>query len=246
MKYIGIITAENDEYEAIRKILDEEAEIQTINGTEVLIGKIQTKDCIIALSGVGKVNVARMTQLLLDNFDIEYIINVGISCSLTFDLNIGDIVIGKTVVQHDFDITAFGHSKGFIPQIGNEVDSDFDLVNSFEKALGNSEKRLYNIKTGIVATGDIFVTEIAMQNKISAKFRADCADMEGAAIAQVCKLNNIPFIIIKSISNSSNGKNLIDYRQNLKLASKRIANVIREFFIRERELDEIEKLENEE
>lgn len=87
----------------------------------------------------------------------------------------------------------------------------------------------YKIKKGIIATGDIFCTDIEMKNKIFSKFDADCVEMEGAAIAQVCYLDNIPFIVIRSISDSPNGNNAIVFDEFVKLASKRCAEILKEF-----------------
>ena len=209
-------------------------DLKTINGLTIYIGKINSKNCVLTRSGTGKVNAARVAQILIDNFDIEYIINVGVAGALNYKLNIGDIVISKKVVQHDFDITAFGHSKGFIPGVGNEVLADYELVQKFKTAIDNLDQRLYNIIFGTVATGDIFVTEVAMKDKIASKFKADCVEMEGAAIAQICKLSEVPFIIIRSISDSPNGDNVKDYNEYIKLASKRSASILKEFFANEK------------
>ena len=233
MKYVGIITAMDEELEAVKKIMDEESEIQSINGVDIVVGKIQNVYCLLTKSGAGKVNAARTTQILIDKYDISYIINVGVAGAITYKLQIGDIVIGKKVVQHDFDITAFGHSKGYIPGVGNEMLCDSGLVSKFEKITENVEEKVYNVISGTIATGDIFVTEVAMKDKIASKFKADCVEMEGAAIAQICELDGIPFIIIRSISDSPNGKNATDYNQYIKLASKRSANLLKEFFINE-------------
>ena len=237
MKYVGIITAENEELEAVKKIMEEEKEFKYINGMELIIGKIQSKNCVLTKSGVGKVNAARTTQILIDKFDIEYVINVGVAGALNYKLDIGDVVIGTKVVQHDFDITAFGHSKGYVPGVGNEVLCDRELVDKFKVAIDNLEKRMYNIEYGTIATGDIFVTEVAMKDKIRSKFKADCVEMEGGAIAQICKLADVPFIAIRSISDSPNGNNENDYNQYLKLASKRSANMLKKFFIKEGDVE---------
>ena len=234
MKYVGIITALEEEFEDVRKMM-EEKERKNILGVEVVIGKIQDIDCILTISGAGKVNAARTTQILIDKFEIEYIINIGVAGALGYNIKIGDVIIGKKIVQHDFDITAFGHSKGYVPGVGNEIKSDSELVKKFESAIDDLENRTYNIITGIIATGDIFVTEVAMKDKIASKFRADCVEMEGAAIAQICKLSNVPFIVIRSISDIPNGKNEKDYNNNIKLASKRSANILKEFFVKQNE-----------
>ena len=92
------------------------------------------------------------------------------------------------------------------------------------------QDREFNIKIGIIASGDIFCTEIKMKEKIRAKFDADAIEMEGAAIAQVCKLDNIPFLVIRSISDKPNGDNNITFDQFLEKASKRCAKIIKELF----------------
>lgn len=227
MKPIGIIVAMDEEREAILNIMTE-VKVEQIYNLRFLTGKIQEKDCILVKSGVGKVNAARTTQVMLQNFAIQYVINLGAGGAINGLLNIGDVLLGKQVLQHDFDITAFGHSKGYITGIGNAIICDRDLVDQFEKILKLIPERNYQIKTGIIATGDIFCTESWMKDKIRAKFNADVVDMECAAIGQVCYLDNIPFIAIRAISDTPNGKNASTFDENLKLASKRCANILKE------------------
>lgn len=228
MQEIGIVVAMEEEREAIVKIMTE-IKIEQIYNLKFLRGKIQEKNCILVKSGVGKVNAARTTQVMLQNFDIQYVINLGAGGSVNQVLNIGDVLIGKQVVQHDFDITAFGHSKGYITGIGNAIICDRNLVDELEQIIKSIPERNYQIKLGIIATGDIFCTESWMKNKIRAKFDADVVDMECAAIGQVCYLDNVPFMAIRSISDTPNGKNASTFDENLKLASKRCANILKEF-----------------
>ena len=228
MKKIGIIVAMEEELEAIENIMTN-MDIKQIYNLRFLIGKIQGKDCVIVRSGVGKVNAGRTTQVMIDNFDLECIINLGAGGSVNEMLNIGDVLIGKKVIQHDFDITAFGHSKGYITGVGDKIVCDDKLINKFEQVINTMEDRNYNIKIGIIATGDIFCTDVSMKDNIRAKFDADVVDMECAAIAQVCYLDNIPFVVVRSISDTPNGKNATTFDENLKLASKRCANILKEF-----------------
>lgn len=228
MKEIGIIVAMNEEREAILNIMDD-VTVEQVYNLRFLKGTIKGKKCILAKSGVGKVNAARTTQAMIDKFDIQYVINLGAGGSVNSMLNIGDVVVGKHVVQHDFDITAFGHSKGYITGVGNNVICDRDLVDEFEQIIRGLPERSYNIKLGIIATGDIFCTDQIMKDKIRSKFNADVVDMECAAIAQTCYLDNVPFIVIRSISDTPNGKNASTFDENLKLASKRCANILKEF-----------------
>ncbi|MGN1297425.1 MAG: 5'-methylthioadenosine/adenosylhomocysteine nucleosidase [Clostridia bacterium] len=228
MKKIGIIVAMEEECEAIESIMTN-IERKDIYDLSFIVGKIKERECVLVKSGVGKVNAARTTQVMIDHFKIEYIINLGSAGAINDQLDIGDILIGKHVVQHDFDITAFGHSKGYITGVGNNVECDKDLIVKFEDVIKNISERNYKIKLGIVATGDIFCTDVAMKDKIRAKFNADVVEMECAAIAQVTYLNSIPFIVVRSISDTPNGKNASTFDENLKLASKRCADILREF-----------------
>lgn len=215
-----------EEFEEIQNIM-KNCDEKRIKEISFITGKIEGQNCVIVQSGIGKVNSARITQMMIDNFDIEYIMNLGSAGALNPMLKIGDIVIGDELVQHDFDITAFGHAKGYITGVGDRVYSDKYLIEKFENAIENLEDRNYEIKTGTIASGDIFCTEIEMKNQIYANFKADCVEMEGAAIAQVSYLNNIPFIVIRSISDTPNGNNAITFDQFVELASKRCARILK-------------------
>lgn len=228
MKYIGIIVAMDEEKEEILNLM-KETKVKQIYDLRFIIGKIRNKNCVLIKSGIGKVNAARTTQILIDNFDLECVINAGAAGAINYLLNIGDVVIAKHVVQHDFDITAFGHSKGYITGVGDKIICDRELVSTFENMIKNMDERVYNIKIGVVASGDIFCTQIEMKNKINAKFNADVVDMECASVGQVCYLDDIPFISIRCVSDIPNGGNQTTFDENLKLASKRCANIINEF-----------------
>ncbi|MCI8700375.1 MAG: 5'-methylthioadenosine/adenosylhomocysteine nucleosidase [Clostridia bacterium] len=228
MKKIGIIAAMEEEKNAIKNIMKniKENKIYELIFTE---GTINEEQCVLVESGVGKVNSSRTTQIMIDKYDIKYIINVGSAGSLVEELNIGDIVIGRKIIQHDFDITAFGHKKGYISNIGECVLSDEKLINKFEKILKEIDEKEIKTKIGTIATGDIFCTETKMKNKIKEKFNADAIEMEAASIAQVCYLDKIPFIILRSISDTPNGKNKITFEEYLELASKRCAEMLEKF-----------------
>ena len=229
MKEYGIIAAMKEEMQEIKNIMQEIKE-EKIYELTFIKGKINDKNIVLVEAGVGKVNAARVTQILIDKFDVQAIINVGSAGSANDELDIGDIVIGKKIVQHDFDITAFGHPKGYISNVGQYVESDAQLINKMEQTINKLDQNEFKIKIGTIASGDIFCTELQMKNKIRTKFNADAIEMEGAAIAQVCKLDNIPFIIIRSISDKPNGNNEITFDKFLEKASKRCAIIIKEFF----------------
>lgn len=230
MKKYGIIAAMREEMQEIKKIMTdtEEKNIYELTFTK---GKINKTEVILVEAGVGKVNAARTTQILIDNFEIDAIINIGSAGSANDELDIGDIVIGKKLVQHDFDITAFDHPKGFISNVGQYVESDSKLIERMKQTIVELQDKEFKIKIGTIASGDIFCTEIKMKEKIRSKFEADAIEMEGGAIAQVCKLDEVPFIVIRSISDSPNGNNNITFDQFLEKASKRCAIIIKKFMM---------------
>lgn len=224
MKYIGIIAAMNEEVAAIKKIMDK-VSVKKIYNLEIITGTINKKEVVLVKCGVGKVNAARTTQILIDNFNLEYIINVGTAGSLNENIEIGDIVIGEKLVEHDVDITAGGHEKGYITNIGKYFYSDQNLINKSKMIIENMNED-FKAVIGLIATGDVFVQDIKIKDEIKKEFNADCTEMEGAAIAQVCTLDNVPFIVIRSISDKPNGKNAIDFEKYLELACERYAKFI--------------------
>ena len=145
MKKYGIIAAMQEEMQEIKKIMTEteERKIYELTFTK---GKINNTEVVLVEAGVGKVNAARTTQILINNFDIEAIINVGSAASANDELDIGDIVIGKKLVQHDFDITAFGHPKGFISNVGQYVESDSKLIEKMEQTIVDLQDKEFKIK----------------------------------------------------------------------------------------------------
>ena len=237
MDKIGIVVAIKEKKNAVQELM-KDVDLEECYELDFYKGKIQGKKCVLVQSGVGKVNAARTTQILIDKYKVDRVINVGAAASINPMLNIGDVLIGKYVVQHDFDITAFGHSKGYITGVGNNVRCDSDFLYKVEEKLEEEKKfskkdedknkRDYNVKIGIVATGDVFCSEVDMRDEIRGTFNADAVDMECGAIGQVCYLDNVPFIVIRGISDTPDGNNAGTFDKNLELASKRCSEVLNE------------------
>lgn len=223
MKRIGIIFAMEEELKELLKYLNIEKEYNIFDLT-FYEGKIHEIECILVKCGVGKVNAARTTQILIDNIKVDYIFNIGVAGGVSDILKVGDIVIGENLVQHDFDITAFNHEKGYIPEIGVYVKSDEYLYTIANNVL--RENNEINVVSGVIASGDIFCTELTMGQKINRKFNALCVEMEGASIAQICHLCHIPFLVLRSISDTPNNNNVITYEEFLEISSKNIANAM--------------------
>ena len=214
-----------EELDALKKYLNIENEY-SIFELKFYEGTISGVECVLVQCGVGKVNAARVTQILIDNIKVDYIFNIGVAGGVDEGLNVGDIVVGEKLVQHDFDITAFNHEKGYIPSVGTYIDCDTYLVTIADRVL----KKMDNVgyKRGVIASGDIFCTEIKMSQKINSKFNALCVEMEGASIAQVCYLSHIPFLIIRSISDVPNNNNAITYEEFLISSCDIVANVMKD------------------
>lgn len=209
----------NEELNAIMKYLTIDKK-KLIYDLEFIEGKIKGINCVLVEGGIGKVNASRATQVLIDNYQIDYIFNIGVAGGVDSSLKVGDIVVGEKLVQHDFDITAFNHEKGYIPNIGG------NYIEASNKLIELSKKSLLPVKYGVIASGDIFCTDVKMSNKINSKFKALCVEMEGAAIAQVCYLCKIPFLIIRSISDVPNNDNTKSYEEFLLESSSKVADYL--------------------
>ena len=183
--------------------------------------------CFLVESGMGKVNAARSTQILIDKMNVDIILNVGVAGSVSRDINKCDIVIGEKLVQHDFDLTLLNFEKGLIPNVGKYVDCDENLVK-----IAKNVKMDTKVVSGIISSGDIFISEEKMGAKINKKFGALCVEMEGASIAQVCHLCNIPFLVIRAISDSPYEKdNHLTFEEFLNISSAMVSGFVEQFLV---------------
>lgn len=223
---IGIITAVNTERDAV---LQEMTQIKTFNIYNIVFheGFINHTPCITAMSGVGKVNAARCTQLMIDQYKPDKIVNVGSAGALHPDINIGDVVISTTCIQHDLDLTVFGIRKGaFDNQEAGFFKADPDFAGLCAEAIQNCIGNDFKVFSGPIVTGDQFNDSIEKKNQLFEEFGAYCNEMEGAAVAQVCALCEIPFVVIRSISDKPGKNSKVMYQDFKELASKRCANFL--------------------
>ena len=197
MKTIGIIGAMEEEIISIKEKMDI-ISAKNIVGVDFYMGKMNGTSIILVRSGIGKVNAAICVQALVDLYAVDYVINVGVAGALSKDLDIGDIVVSTDLVQHDMDTSAFGDPLGTIPRM---AESFFPADPELQKiALTAGETIGAKMVTGRIASGDCFVSDNARKQKIQSLFKAQCVEMEGAAIAHACYLNKIPFVVIRAIS----------------------------------------------
>ncbi|MBR3162994.1 MAG: 5'-methylthioadenosine/adenosylhomocysteine nucleosidase [Clostridia bacterium] len=228
MKKIGIVCAMKVEKVAIEEKMTQKTN-ETIYNLPFVIGYIGNTECILVQSGVGKVNAARTTQILIDKYKPEIIINAGVGGSLNPELNIGDVVISKQVFQHDFDITAFDHKKGYVPEVGDYIECDKNLLGIFYNVINQIENESFKTKIGIISSGDQFYTEIDKMKEIHNLFNTDIADMECSSIAQVAYLDNVPFIGIRSVSDGMEKDKISTYKENVEYASEISSKIVEEF-----------------
>ncbi|MGB7605822.1 MAG: 5'-methylthioadenosine/adenosylhomocysteine nucleosidase [Lutisporaceae bacterium] len=221
---IGIIGAMKEEKDAILSLM-QRVELIEHYGVKFYLGTINNQSCILSKSGVGKVNAARNTQIMIDKFNPACIINIGSAGALEPSLEIGDIVISDNCIQHDADITAFGHPKGYIAGL-RYIEADAGLIERCKKAIELSLDNKYKIYIGTVASGDQFISSLEKKQELHKDFNAWCVEMEGAAIAQVCHLCNVPFVVIRSISDKATKGNTIEFREFLKLSADRCAHFV--------------------
>ena len=192
-------------------------------------GKISNKKVIAVKCGIGKVNAARTTQILIDKFDVDKIINIGAAGGVNPELKIQDIVIGERLVQYDFDVSSSGdYEKGEIQGVGKYIKSDYELINVCRRVLEKRIEKDVNVIIGTIATADIFCSDPEDARKARQEFEADCVEMEGAAVAQVCYLDKVPFLVIRGISDTPDGENEMEYYTYCHIAAKRAADLLQD------------------
>jgi len=185
-------------------------------GMDFACGKLGKAEVVVVKCGVGKVNAALCVQILADFFEVTHIINTGVAGALNEKLDIGDILISLDALQHDVDVTALKYAAGQIP--GMPVlafPADKVLISQAERtadALKN-EPGFSGVSflRGRVVSGDIFVSDGDKKRELIERFRGDCCEMEGAAIAQAAYANGLPYVILRAISDRANGGALVDY-----------------------------------
>ncbi len=194
-----------EELLSIIKILNLKTEIIKRGVFTINIAKYKGKKLILILSGIGKVNAAIATQYLIDEFKLNFILNVGVAGSLSKDLTFGDVVIATDLVQHDVDATAFGYPLGQIPRIDSfSFSADNKLI---EKYFNSSHNNPFKIVAGRIISGDKFIDNHEQVIFLKDTFNALACDMEGAAIAHVAHINKISFIIIRALSDQAGQDN---------------------------------------
>ncbi len=214
----GIIGAMEVE---VRLLLDHMTDdvMTQVSGTEFHEGHIAGVPVVVVRCGIGKVNAAMITQTVIDRFGATHVINTGVAGALDASLEVGDIVVSVDAVQHDMDVTGLGYVRGLVPEMTNLTieggkaffEADERLRALVVKAAAEAAPEVTAIE-GRIASGDLFVCEDADRKRILDTFGAHCCEMEGAAIAQVCWRNGVPFVIVRAMSDKADDTSKDSYR----------------------------------
>lgn len=222
---LGIIGAMDVEVAEVKEAM-QGVEVKTMAGMDFYKGTLKGKEAVVVRSGIGKVNAAVCTQVLVDHFGVTAVINTGIAGSLKNEIEIGDVVLSTDTVQHDMDATGFGYPAGEIPQMECSVfPADETLIKLAENCCKEVNPEI-GVFTGRIVSGDQFVSDRVKKDWIAETFGGFCTEMEGAAIAQAAYLNHIPFLIIRAISDKADNSATMDYSEFEARAVRHSVNLI--------------------
>ena len=212
MKKIGIIGAMEEEVAKLKENMQIQ-ETSVIAGMEFCQGICEGQNVVIVRSGIGKVNAAVCTQILCDVFKVNAIINTGVAGSLKNEINIGDIVLSEDALQHDMDATGFGYDPGVIPRMEESIFKGDETLLKLAQKVCQEVNPDIQVFRGRVVSGDQFISDHDVKQRIVNSFGGFCTEMEGAAIAQTAWLNKIPYLVIRAISDKADGSAEMDYSE---------------------------------
>ena len=225
---IGIICAIKIEVEGLQALM-ENAEVKEKAGLKFISGKIFDRDVVLLESGVGKVNAAVGTQIMIDLYNPDVLISSGIAGSLAKTVTIGDIVISTDCVEHDINCTALKLPRGQINLPDEKIigiPADAEVADKLAECCQNLGS---HVVKGRIASGDFFVVYRGQRESIAHEFGAYCCDMEGAAVGHVCYMNKVPFVILRSISDDFKYNKVENYEEFKQLAADRAVKAIKKF-----------------
>ncbi|MFD2630910.1 5'-methylthioadenosine/S-adenosylhomocysteine nucleosidase [Oceanobacillus kapialis] len=220
---IGIIGAMDEEVALLLENVTDQQE-ENIAGCRFVKGQLNEKEVVILQSGIGKVNAAMATTIMHERYTPTHVINTGSAGGFAENLEVGDVVISTQVVHHDVDVTAFNYAYGQVPGMPAMYDADTALVLKTINAVKEME---LNYQEGIIATGDSFMQDPERVSFVREKFPdMIAAEMEAAAIAQICHHYDKPFVVIRALSDIAGKESSVSFDQFLEKAAKNAANLI--------------------
>lgn len=220
---IGIIGAMDEE---IAYLLDSMTEKREVMIAESLFveGKLADQDVVLLKSGIGKVNAAMTATIMHERYQPRYVINTGSAGGFSEDLHVGDIVISSAVAHHDVDVTAFEYEYGQVPGMPPQFKADESLIEQAKHAMTSLQMPH---KVGLITSGDTFLESPEKVDHIRRLFpEAIAAEMEAAAIAQVCHQYDVPFIVIRALSDIAGKESSITFTEFLERAAKHTTQLI--------------------
>lgn len=221
---IGLIGAMDEEIELLLAEMEHGHSV-TKAGITYVQGNWQGKKIVVCRSGVGKVNAAITTQILIDHFGVTSVVFTGVAGALDPSLNIGDFVISSTCMQHDMDVTPLGFERGVIPyQAVSDFPADQRLIELAEEACQDFSAGKYMI--GKVLSGDQFIASRETVHQLYEQLNGACAEMEGAAVAQACYMNGVPYVVIRSMSDKADGSAHANFAEFTVEASRRSHGIV--------------------
>ena len=223
-KRLGIIGAMEEEVALLRAQLHN-ATTEFHAGFEYTLGEYAGHDIALLKSGIGKVNAAIGATLLCQLYTPDAVINTGSAGGFDPSLDVGDVVISEAVCHHDVDVSPFGYAYGQVPGQPQCFLPNAELVKVAQEALQTLPQ--LKAKTGLIATGDRFMYDPADVEQVRQRFpEMIAAEMEAAAIAQVCHAFEVPFVIIRALSDIAGKENVVTFEQFLETAARHSANLI--------------------
>ncbi|HFG9104847.1 TPA: 5'-methylthioadenosine/S-adenosylhomocysteine nucleosidase [Staphylococcus argenteus] len=213
---IGIIGAMEEEVTILKNKLTQLSEI-SIAHVKFYTGILQEREVVITQSGIGKVNAAISTTLLIIKFKPDIIINTGSAGALDESLKVGDVLISDDLKYHDADATAFGYEFGQIPQMPATFESSKGLIEKVSQVI---DQQQLAAKVGLIVSGDSFIGSVEQRQKIKEVFpNAMAVEMEATAIAQTCYQFKVPFVVVRAVSDLANGEAEISFEAFLEKAA---------------------------
>ena len=207
MSRIAIMGAMPEEIEPLLKKVENVKKIEYANNS-YYEATYKGKELVIAYSKIGKVFSSLTASTLIEKFGCSKLLFSGVAGAINPKLHIGDLIIADKLCQHDLDITIFGHDFGYVPEGAKFVDTDKALR---EVAKDVAKKNELSLIEGTIATGDQFVASNERKTFISENFQADAIEMEGASVAVVCDALNVPFFVLRAISDTANDDAGVDF-----------------------------------
>jgi len=222
MSKIAIMGAMPEEVEPIVAKLDNLKEtIYAAN--KYYEGSYNGQEVVVAYSKIGKVFATLTATMLIEKFGCNMLLFSGVAGAISDELKIGDLIIADGLCQHDLDITAFGHPYGFVPEGEVCIPTDVNLRNIAKEI---AKQKGLTLKEGIIATGDQFVANAQRKDWIGDTFKADALEMEGASVAVVCNALDVPFFILRAISDSADMDASFNFDEFLESSAKISADFI--------------------